>query len=64
VKGAASAGRVETVVQRKFGTDQEREIVCACLQMGPHHARERAFIGEGERCIAEFAGAVDQFLGV
>ena len=64
VKGTASVGGVETVVQRKLGTDQEREMVCARLQMGPHHARERAFVGEGERRIAEFAGAIDQFLGV
>ena len=52
---------IDTVELR---ADDQRQFVLLGSDMGAHHARERAFIGECERPIAQALGLGDQLLGL
>lgn len=57
--------RMRAVVQRQAAADDELQVpVLGGLDMGAHHPGQRAFIGDGQRRIAEFHGAFDQFFGM
>ena len=48
----------------KFSTDDERHGQTLGFFMGPHHARERTFVGDGQRAVAQRMRALHQLLGV
>ena len=47
-----------------MGADDERKTGFFGLPMGPHHARQRAFVGDRQRKIPQLHGARNQFLGM
>ena len=47
-----------------FGADDEREPAFFRRDVRAHHARDRAFVGDRERAVAERGGALDELLGM
>ena len=52
------------VAERDLGTDDELEAQRARRDMGTHHTRQRAFVGQGQRLITEPMGLTHQLLGM
>jgi hypothetical protein len=51
----------QSVLEAEFGTDDEFQCrVVACGDVGPHHAGNRAFIGNRQRRVTELRGTLDQ----
>src|SRR6266571_930356 len=50
------------IVQPYLRADDQRQTDLFRRDMRPHHACQRALVGDGERVIAESGGAVHQFL--
>jgi hypothetical protein len=52
------------VVQAQLGADDERQAVLPGRPVRAHHAAQAAFVGDGERRVAERGGARHQLLGM
>ena len=55
---------LEPIGAVELRADDQRQLVALGGDVRAHHARERAFIGERERAIAQALGLGDQFLGL
>ena len=53
---------LQSVDKPDFGSDDEFQTVLLGLDVSPDCTGKRAFVGDGERAIAQFMRALNQFL--
>ena len=56
--------QLRAVGKADFAAEDQRQAAFLGCGMRAHHARERAFVGEGERTVAELMRPGDEFLRV
>ena len=50
------------VGEPEFGADEQFQLVFFGRNVRAHYPRKRAFVGDGERRVAQLGGTLDEFL--